>query len=1180
MTRPTPQLRRLYLGASAAALIVTVLLIAAVIYLRDHTRREHADTVENVAQAVALSLDAWVGTIDYVLDVSADEIEHRTARHGADADAINRFLARQQDRFPYIDLLRATNSQGEAIWGRGVDPAQRASLAQRDYYRQLRDDPRLGMVIAEPIVGKISQQWIWLMARRINAPDGSFAGLVYASIFMRDLDRMLGHGSLPTGGTVVLRDEQMRLVASNSHPGPAAAGAMASRSPVAAPAGPGNAPGGVAPAPSGAPGTSTPPNPAEARHLAELAAAIQAQPRAGSFVGHASHGDGAPTVYSYRRHPTYGYTLLVGEPLAAADAQWHPQALVLAGLLGALLSAMLYFVKATQRGWEQAALAARLVRQDRDLGLLKQLIRTIPALVWLKDRQGVYLACNTEFERFVGRSEADLVGKTDHDLMDAEQAEFFRAHDLEALASDKPSVNEEWITYASDGRRALLQTIKTPMRSPDGTITGVLGVSHDITEQRRAEDALREGESLLNRANAELEARVADRTTELVRTNQQLQDTQFAMESVGIGISWVDFETGRFIWVNRQFAETLGHTREQMLGMTVSDIDPHFPPEAYEQVKPMFVAEGHRRFETEHIGRDGQLMPVEMTIYYDHRDRSMKPRLIAFSSSIAARKAAEREVLEAKAAAEAANQAKSSFLANMSHEIRTPLNALLGLSHLLRSDPLSPTQRERLDKMDGAGRHLLSLINDILDLSKVEAGRLQIETGNFHLSAVLDNVDSLIRDSALAKGLTVTCDPYGVPLWLRGDATRLRQALLNFAGNAVKFTDAGGVSLRALLIDDRGDDLTVRFEVQDTGPGLSADQRARLFQPFEQLDGSAVRRFGGTGLGLALNKRLIDLMHGSIGVHSEPGQGSTFWFEVPLQRGHGPMPDVGQILPRMGADDRLRQQHRGARVLLAEDNEINIEVVQEMLHAVGLDVVVAENGRAAVARAMQGPFDLMLMDMQMPEMDGLEATRRIRAIGLHTTTPIVALTANAFTDDRQACLDAGMNAMLTKPVDPALLYQSLLQWLNHGAERTRRPVARPPAPPAVPSAATDSVVGWLSMQHGIDLDDALARVRGNPERLVGLLRQLTSLHIDDAAVTRVELATGQPDAARQRMHKLKGAAAQLGLTAIADEAALVEALLRAEPAAPDDADLIDDALTRLDRGLRAVVQALDDAGVG
>jgi len=271
------------------ALIIAALVLAAVIYVREQSRREHTDAVQDLAHAVSLSLDAWVDTIDYVLQVSADEIGHQTGKHGADAAAINRFLMRQQERFPYIDLLRATNPDGEALWGRGVDPAQRASLAQREYFQRLRDDPTLGMVIAEPIVGRISQQWIWLMARRIQAPDGSFAGLVYASMFIRDLTRMLQQSNPPSGGVIVLRDAQMRTVASTA----------------AEPAQPGSAA----------------PSEAEARHLAELQSALRAQPAAGTFVGQAPDADDRATVYAYRRNPTHGYTLLVGQPLAAADAQ-------------------------------------------------------------------------------------------------------------------------------------------------------------------------------------------------------------------------------------------------------------------------------------------------------------------------------------------------------------------------------------------------------------------------------------------------------------------------------------------------------------------------------------------------------------------------------------------------------------------------------------------------------------------------------------------------------------------------------------------------------------------------------------------------------------------------------------------------------------------------------------------
>ena len=1041
----------LYLGSATVALVALLLAAVLVNYLRQQAERQHTENVRHLAQSVEQTLDGLVGTIDYVLQVSADEIEHHTASHGADAAGINRLLARQQERFPHIDLLRATNAQGEAIWGRGVDPAQRASLAQRDYFKRLRDDPRLGMVIAEPIIGRISQRWIWLMARRLNAPDGSFAGLVYASMFIDDIKSQFERIELAPGSVIALRDEQMRLVARAAF-GQTPTVAVGDRS-----------------------------------HTEDLQAALRSAPRAGDYVSRHMTPDGVARHIAYQHSPRYGYTIVVGTPVSVVAAQWHAQAGVVLACLAAFLGGLFFFVTATARRWDQAVSAATVAEQERDSAFLKALVRNIPELIWLKDPQGVYLACNAGFERFVNRPEAQIVGRTDYDLVDPELAGFFRRNDATAMAAGKPTTNEEWVTFGADGHRALLLTTKTPMRLPDGTVAGVLGVGYDISEARRTEEDLRESQQRLHRLNAELEARIAERTSELSSAVQQLSDTQFAMESVGIGISWVDCETGRFTLVNRFMVEFLGYSVEQFESITVPQLDPNFPPEAFQAFNERIRDEGHRQFETQLRAADGRLVPVEMTVYFDQRDSTRKPRLIAFMTGIAARQEAQRALREAKAAAEAANQAKSAFLANMSHEIRTPLNALLGLSYLLRSELHSSTQQDRLEKMDSAGRHLLSILNDILDLSKVEAGRLQLETSNFHLSAVLDHVYSLVRDSASAKGLTIEVDPDGVPHWLRGDPTRLRQTLLNFAGNAVKFTERGRIVLRAILLEEAGSDLLVRFEVQDTGIGLSAEQQTRLFRPFMQADSSTSRRFGGTGLGLALSKRLIELMNGQIGVDSVEGRGSTFWFTLPLQRGHGPMPDVGAgasgVPAAPPAEQLLRRQHRGARVLLAEDNAINVEVVQEMLHAVGLAVVVAENGRAAVQCAASGGFDLILMDMQMPEMDGLEATRRIREMPAHAATPIVALTANAFTDDRRACLDAGMDAMLTKPVDPPLLHATVLQALS------RRPAAVDASGAALP-APVGSGTAWdsaalirrLSALGGVDADRGLVFVGARPLR--------------------------------------------------------------------------------------------------
>jgi CheY-like chemotaxis protein len=365
----------------------------------------------------------------------------------------------------------------------------------------------------------------------------------------------------------------------------------------------------------------------------------------------------------------------------------------------------------------------------------------------------------------------------------------------------------------------------------------------------------------------------------------------------------------------------------------------------------------------------------------------------------------------------------------MSHEIRTPLNAILGLNFLMRREGLSSEQSQRLDKVDSAGQHLLSIVNDVLDLSKIEAGRVQIERTNFHLSAVLDHVHSIIADAARAKGLAVVVDGDAVPLWLRGDPTRLRQAFLNLAGNAVKFTERGRIDLRAEFLVDLDDEFMVRFSVEDTGIGVTEEQRSRLFQAFEQADVSTTRQFGGTGLGLAITSRLAELMGGSCGVDSRPGEGSHFWFTARLQRGHGVMPGSPRGTPA-AAEGELRQRHRGARILLAEDNEVNREVALAMLHGVGLEVDVAEDGEEALRLARTRPYDLVLMDMQMPRMGGLEATRLIRALPGWHLRPILALTANAFDDDRLACEAAGMNDFITKPMRVNALYEILLSWLD------------------------------------------------------------------------------------------------------------------------------------------------------
>ncbi|WP_371324295.1 ATP-binding protein [Dechloromonas sp. ZY10] len=383
------------------------------------------------------------------------------------------------------------------------------------------------------------------------------------------------------------------------------------------------------------------------------------------------------------------------------------------------------------------------------------------------------------------------------------------------------------------------------------------------------------------------------------------------------------------------------------------------------------------------------------------------------------------ELTAAKEAAEAASRAKGAFVANMSHEIRTPLNAITGMAHLMRQGGLPPEQMERLEKLETAGRHLFAIVNDILDLSKIEAGKLELVDEPLSPACLVTNVLSILQVQAQARGLELSHELGPVYAPLRGDPGRLQQGLLNYVGNAVKFTERGRVVVRLKQLAESSDDVLLHFAVEDSGIGIAPEVLPRLFASFEQADNSHTRRFGGTGLGLAITRRLAQMMGGDAGVSSTLGKGSLFWFTVRLRKGQVPTPTVSP-LPVAGLAPPA------GRVLLVEDEPINCEIALSLLAELSslLQVDVAANGRIAVGLAGENFYDLILMDMQMPEMDGLSATRAIRAMPQHAQTPIVAMTANALAESRTACSQAGMNDFLAKPVEPAVLFAMVGKWLQ------------------------------------------------------------------------------------------------------------------------------------------------------
>jgi PAS domain S-box-containing protein len=1059
--------------------------------------------------------------------------------------------------------------------------------------------------------------------------------------------------------------------------------------------------------------------------------------------------------------------------------------------------------------------AQRAVNGDRlEQAQWRELIDELPDMVWMKDTQGVYLACNKRFQQYLGFREDEIIGKTNYDLLDRQLADFYQEQDREVLNSGKRNVSEEEVHFAADGHKEKIEAIRIPLFRPDGEPAGLLGVGRDITQRtlndglmllqtRRAEaiqklsliaekndviafikagldlledltyscisflhfyvsdeikkemtvwsertledffdsadeaslsidetgicseaqrrletvmfndysdymhkHGLPEGNTKLNRmicvpviddghvilvvgiGNRDSEYTVLEKETVQLIANEiwriiqrrrlESRSARFSriLENSLNEILIFDGRSFRFIDVNKMAKFNLGYSLEELRSMTPVDIQPQFSPGSFAKtIEPLRTGEQPELiFTTVHRRKDQTMYPVEIHLQYmdenppvfvafarDIDDRlrmeselrklaqaveqspgsivitnlkaeieyvneafleatgytrreiiGQNPNIlnsgntppetfkamwgaltsgqawqgeffnkdkygkeyiehaivapirspngtithyVAVKDDITEKKQLTRELdahrhhleelvgertlqlAEARERAESANRAKSVFLANMSHEIRTPMNAIIGLAHLLQRDNPRDDQAGRLTKIESSAGHLLSIINDILDLSKIEAGKLTLEISNFNLKETFQHIESLFREEIVAKGLTLNVDIGDAPTWLKGDATRLRQALFNYVGNAIKFTEQGELTLRASTLEETEDEVLVRFEVRDTGIGVTAEMLPNLFDAFEQGDASTTRVHGGTGLGLAITRRLVLMMGGEVGADSELGSGSTFWFTARLGRGH----DQIALKPTAIAQDVeqvLRERYAGSRILLAEDNAINREVAVALLCSVDLEVDTAENGRVAVAMARENDYDLILMDIQMPEVDGLEATRLIRSAtgpkAGNVSTPILALTANVFKEDRQACMDAGIEDFIAKPVEPGDLFSTILKWLPGSTEALHTISFR--GKPDRDAAPDDGGPGKSEADIALAVDpQALGEIFADDRGAQQELWQKFVSQMDEELI-EIETAYRQRDIDQVRFHshKLKSSARMVGANLLAD----------------------------------------------
>ena len=794
-------------------------------------------------------------------------------------------------------------------------------------------------------------------------------------------------------------------------------------------------------------------------------------------------------------------------------------------------------------------------------GELQKLSRAIehsPVSVVITNREGTIEYVNPAFCEVTGYTQEEAIGQNPRVLSSGQQSPEFYQDMWETISSGR-AWQGEFANRKKTGEIYWENASISPVLDEQGEVTHYVAVKEDITERKEMEQALRLEEVRLKNA--------------LEGANAGLWDYSATTGEFFTGDIW----STMLGYTPEELDEKYGHCFERWSEL----VHPDDLPGALDTVEKYTNGEtdtykSEFRMRTAD-GRWKWILDVGKATERDTAGRGT--RFVGVQLDIDDTKRLQEEILVAKEKAEEATKAKSDFLANMSHEIRTPMNAIIGMSHLALKTDLTPKQQDYIGKVQSSSNALLGIISDILDFSKIEAGKLDMESIPFHLEDVFDNLANLVGLKAKEKGLKFLFDVHNeVPTGLIGDPLRLGQILVNLGNNAVKFTEKGQivVGVSPVAVTDEKADL--QFSVQDSGIGLTEEQRGKLFQAFSQADTSTTRKYGGTGLGLTISKKLSEMMDGKIWVESEPGVGSSFIFTAVFGR-HS---EKREALSATKGDVQGLENIRGARILLAEDNEINQQVAREILEQAALVVEIANNGLEAVEMAQKNQYDVILMDIQMPEMNGFEATQEIRNLKLETrdtegktsniqlpasSLPIIAMTAHAMAGDREKSIEGGMNDHVVKPIDPDQLFSALVKWIEPGEREV---------PEAFEAKVKEKSEGQIlpAKLPGISIKSGLEKVGGNKKLYGKLLRQFLENNKDTTNEIKRVLDEGDTETATRLAHTVKGVSGNLGAEELFPVAGELEKAIK-----QGETDSLDSLLDSFEFHLNVVmggIQALEE----